>query len=229
MATPLAALRALLPRALLSRGSLAAAAPVAGSTLSGGGSLWSSRPLSGDSSATAQATDTCVPPPGRCFHAVLVVDASAVAACAWAAGCCRPDGEPSRLTAPAVTRSFLRSIAVTFIDRDGEHITVRAPVGQNLLEVAHAHDVDLEVRVAALACLLPLPRGACMTRMHQGACEGSLACSTCHVIVESPEFYARLKVRLHVLPLRPTAWHRASPDAPLLMRLHACRAGAERR
>ena len=63
----------------------------------------------------------------------------------------------------------------------------------------------------------------------QGACEGSLACSTCHVIVESPEFYARLKVRLHVLPLRPTAWHRASPDAPLLMRLHACRAGAERR
>jgi hypothetical protein len=47
----------------------------------------------------------------------------------------------------------LHSIAVTFIDRDGEHIAVRAPVGQNLLEVAHHHNVDLEVRVAAQACV----------------------------------------------------------------------------
>lgn len=26
-----------------------------------------------------------------------------------------------------------------------------------------------------------------------GACEGSLACSTCHVIVESDEYYSRMK------------------------------------
>lgn len=45
---------------------------------------------------------------------------------------------------------------------------VRAPLGESLLEVAHANDVELE-----------------------GACEGSLACSTCHVILE-PEVYARL-------------------------------------
>jgi hypothetical protein len=37
-------------------------------------------------------------------------------------------------------------MSVTFIDRDGEHITCRAPIGQNLLEVAHANNVDLEAR-----------------------------------------------------------------------------------
>jgi 2Fe-2S ferredoxin len=35
----------------------------------------------------------------------------------------------------------------------------------SLLEIAHKHDIDLE-----------------------GACEGSLACSTCHVVVD-PEWY----------------------------------------
>jgi len=36
---------------------------------------------------------------------------------------------------------------VTFVDRDGEEIRCRAPVGKNLLEVAHANNVDLEARV----------------------------------------------------------------------------------
>jgi 2Fe-2S ferredoxin len=45
---------------------------------------------------------------------------------------------------------------------------VDAPVGISVLEIAHANNIDLE-----------------------GACEGSLACSTCHVIV-SPEDYERL-------------------------------------
>ena len=54
-------------------------------------------------------------------------------------------------------------------DKDGSVRVVQAPVGQSLLEVAHASDVELE-----------------------GACEGSLACSTCHVIVEQQEYYDRL-------------------------------------
>ena len=63
-----------------------------------------------------------------------------------------------------------RSITVTFKDdKDGSERVVQAPVGQSLLEVAHASDVELE-----------------------GACEGSLACSTCHVIVEQQEYYDRL-------------------------------------
>jgi ferredoxin, 2Fe-2S len=57
---------------------------------------------------------------------------------------------------------------MTFIDRDGNRHEVDAPVGISVLEIAHANNIDLE-----------------------GACEGSLACSTCHVIV-SPEDYERL-------------------------------------
>ena len=58
---------------------------------------------------------------------------------------------------------------MTFVSPDG---TVRkevdAPVGLSVLEIAHRNDIDLE-----------------------GACEGSLACSTCHVVVE-PKWYDEL-------------------------------------
>ena len=54
---------------------------------------------------------------------------------------------------------------ITFIERDGARREVDAPVGLSVLEVAHKHGVDIE-----------------------GACEGSLACSTCHVIVDAVWF-----------------------------------------
>lgn len=54
---------------------------------------------------------------------------------------------------------------ITFIERNGNRKTVEAPIGLSLLEIAHKNDVDLE-----------------------GACEGSLACSTCHVIVDAEWF-----------------------------------------
>ncbi|GBR43188.1 MULTISPECIES: ferredoxin family 2Fe-2S iron-sulfur cluster binding protein [Neokomagataea] len=57
---------------------------------------------------------------------------------------------------------------MTFIDRDGSRHDVDAPNGLSVLEVAHKHDIDLE-----------------------GACEGSLACATCHVIVD-PEWAGKL-------------------------------------
>ena len=57
---------------------------------------------------------------------------------------------------------------MTFVDRDGSRREVEAPLGLSVLEVAHKHGVDIE-----------------------GACEGSLACSTCHVIVD-PAWFARL-------------------------------------
>lgn len=57
---------------------------------------------------------------------------------------------------------------ITFIDKDGEAQTFDAPEGLSVLEVAHRHSIDIE-----------------------GACEGSLACSTCHVVVD-PEWYDRL-------------------------------------
>ena len=58
---------------------------------------------------------------------------------------------------------------MTFINRDGSRKEVEAPVGLSILEIAHRNDIDIE-----------------------GACEGSLACSTCHVIVD-PEWYELLK------------------------------------
>jgi len=54
---------------------------------------------------------------------------------------------------------------ITFIKTDGTRLEVDAPVGLSVLEIAHRNNLDLE-----------------------GACEGSLACSTCHVIVD-PEWY----------------------------------------
>lgn len=57
---------------------------------------------------------------------------------------------------------------LTFIERNGEKREVEAPVGLSVMEVAHKYDVDIE-----------------------GACEGSLACSTCHVIVD-PSWFDRL-------------------------------------
>jgi 2Fe-2S ferredoxin len=54
---------------------------------------------------------------------------------------------------------------IVFIERNGARREFDVPVGLSLLEVAHKHNIDLE-----------------------GACEGSLACSTCHVIVE-PDWY----------------------------------------
>jgi len=58
---------------------------------------------------------------------------------------------------------------MTFIERDGNRRTVDAPIGLSVLEIAHRNDIDIE-----------------------GACEGSLACSTCHVIVDA-EWYDLLK------------------------------------
>jgi 2Fe-2S ferredoxin len=58
---------------------------------------------------------------------------------------------------------------MTFIQRDGSRRDVEPPIGLSVLENAHRNDID-----------------------NEGACEGSLACSTCHVIVD-PEWYELLK------------------------------------
>ncbi len=57
---------------------------------------------------------------------------------------------------------------ITFVYADASEKTVEVPSGISILEAAHKYSVPLE-----------------------GACEGSLACSTCHVIVD-PVWYGRL-------------------------------------
>lgn len=54
---------------------------------------------------------------------------------------------------------------MTFINPDGSEKEVECANGLSVLEIAHKNDIDLE-----------------------GACEGSLACSTCHVIVAEEWF-----------------------------------------
>ncbi|KAI0735593.1 2Fe-2S ferredoxin-type domain-containing protein [Earliella scabrosa] len=60
-------------------------------------------------------------------------------------------------------------IKVHFKDSKGQLLkTVEANEGDDILSIAHEYDIDLE-----------------------GACEGSVACSTCHVILD-PETYDKL-------------------------------------
>lgn len=62
----------------------------------------------------------------------------------------------------------MAAYSVTFIHPDGREQVCEAPDGLSLLEVAHRNMIDLE-----------------------GACEGSMACSTCHVIVD-PTWFDKL-------------------------------------
>ncbi len=57
---------------------------------------------------------------------------------------------------------------MVFIETNGNRNEVNAPIGLSVMEIAHRHGVDIE-----------------------GACDGSLACSTCHVIVD-PDWAGRL-------------------------------------
>ncbi|KAH8302234.1 hypothetical protein KR044_004262 [Drosophila immigrans] len=53
-------------------------------------------------------------------------------------------------------------VNITYVDKDGKRTTVQGKVGDNVLYLAHRHGIEME-----------------------GACEASLACTTCHVYVHS--------------------------------------------
>jgi len=56
-------------------------------------------------------------------------------------------------------------VSITFVDREGTPLTVKGKVGDTFLDAAVNNDVDLE-----------------------GACEGTLSCSTCHLIFTKEDF-----------------------------------------
>jgi len=56
-----------------------------------------------------------------------------------------------------------------FIEPNGTEREVEAPLGKSLLDIAQTNNIQIE-----------------------GACEGSLACSTCHVIVNE-DWFDRIK------------------------------------
>ena len=57
---------------------------------------------------------------------------------------------------------------LTFIDSDGSKKQIDAPGGITVMVIAQSNGIDIE-----------------------GACEGGMACSTCHVIVD-PDWFDRL-------------------------------------
>lgn len=54
-----------------------------------------------------------------------------------------------------------KKVKFIFVNKDNSETNVEADLGKSILEVAHENNVDLE-----------------------GACESSLACSTCHVYLD---------------------------------------------
>lgn len=61
----------------------------------------------------------------------------------------------------------MNEVSINFILKDGVKKEVKAPIGLSILEIAHRNIGKDEL---------------------EGACEGSLACSTCHVILMPQEF-----------------------------------------
>ncbi|KAG0722838.1 Adrenodoxin-like protein, mitochondrial [Chionoecetes opilio] len=53
-------------------------------------------------------------------------------------------------------------VNITYVDRNDNKIQVRGKIGDNVMYLAHRYNIELE-----------------------GACEASLACSTCHVYVDN--------------------------------------------
>ncbi|KAI1396252.1 ferredoxin [Hypoxylon fuscum] len=58
---------------------------------------------------------------------------------------------------------------VTFVDKEGNEHKIAVAPGDNLLDIAQAHDLEME-----------------------GACGGSCACSTCHVIIADEDYYDKM-------------------------------------
>lgn len=72
---------------------------------------------------------------------------------------------------------------ITFIVSGGERREIDAPVGKTVLEIAWDNDLGIE-----------------------GACEGSLACSTCHVVVDQAHFDALPEPTMDEEDMLDLAW-----------------------
>lgn len=59
---------------------------------------------------------------------------------------------------------------ITIVTKEGQSCTFAVADGDNILDIAQSNDLEME-----------------------GACGGSCACSTCHVIVESEEMYDKME------------------------------------
>ncbi|XP_028820926.1 adrenodoxin-like [Denticeps clupeoides] len=84
-------------------------------------------------------------------------------------------GDPRRTSARQICSRLVtgalwseNKVTVNFINRDGERITVQGSPGESLLDVVVNQDLDFD---------------------GFGACEGTLACSTCHLVFEEEVYH----------------------------------------
>lgn len=89
---------------------------------------------------------------------------AAATSAAWLTGQRRFTGGTRSLRSP-------NKVTVNFVNRDGEKITVKGSPGDSLLDIVINEDLDFD---------------------GFGACEGTLACSTCHLIF-TEEVYKSLE------------------------------------
>lgn len=76
---------------------------------------------------------------------------------------------PARLHGHLTAPKPGEELHITFIDKDGKEHNFEVAEGDNLLDIAQANDLEME-----------------------GACGGSCACSTCHVIVLDQDLYDKM-------------------------------------
>ncbi|KAI4596803.1 mitochondrial matrix iron-sulfur protein [Pestalotiopsis sp. 9143b] len=76
---------------------------------------------------------------------------------------------PRRLHGHVHTPKAGEELYITFIDKENREHKIPVCKGDNLLDIAQAHDLEME-----------------------GACGGSCACSTCHVIVTDQDLYDKM-------------------------------------
>ena len=88
------------------------------------------------------------------------------------------------------TAAVGRSVNVVYVDKDGTRTEVAGAVGDNCLYLAHRNGINLE-----------------------GACEASLACSTCHVILTDEHYDLLFDVE------HPHMVRKRRPLAPLALAL----------
>ncbi|KAB0796355.1 hypothetical protein PPYR_04693 [Photinus pyralis] len=79
----------------------------------------------------------------------------------------RPNNVNCRIFSTTSPLTNKKQIEVTFLKADGERLKVKANVGDTLLDVVVNNNVDLE---------------------GFGACEGTLTCSTCHLIFTQKDY-----------------------------------------
>ena len=83
---------------------------------------------------------------------------------------------------------FSSRVNVTFILKDGTRRTVRGKVGDRVLYLAHRHQIEMEGWLIPLQLLFFFLNNqssiAKTSNLLKGACEASLACTTCHVYVQ---------------------------------------------